>query len=360
MQAFEIRYHPHVHTRFSDGHGTYWDVLRAAARAGLHAVQITDHNLLVTEVEGYYSVEGRRILLLVGQEIHDPTLIPGKNHLLAFRVSQDFSPYALGHPQKLIDAVLRDGGLTFIAHPIDGAVPFVEEGDFSWRDWDIQGFHGIELWNAMSEFKRRIPTRAHAVYYAYRFHRVARGPFPETLRLWDRLIREQDRPIVAIGGSDAHALPARLGPLRRTLFPYEWHFRAVNTHLLLPRPLKGDIDQDRELIYQALRKGHAFVAYDLPAPTDGFRFWATGKEGIAWMGDRLPIRGPVTLHLRTPQKATLLRLLRDGVVVQSWQHTSSAQWVTHQPGAYRVEAYLHVWGRLRGWIFSNPIYLESI
>lgn len=357
MQAFEVRYHPHLHTRFSDGHGTYQDVLRAAARAGLHVVQVTDHNVLVTGVEGYYEIHGRRVLLLVGQELHDPTLIPGKNHLLALGVTQDLSSYTQGPPQRLIDAVRGHGALAFIAHPVDGAVPFVGEGDFSWQDWEVEGFHGIELWNAMSEFKRRIPTYAHAVYYALRFHRVARGPFPETLALWDRLIQERKRPIVAIGGSDAHALPARLGPLKRTLFPYEWHFRAVNTHLLLPAPLTGDLEQDRRAVYHALRQGHAFVGYDLPAPTDGFRFWATGQAGTAWMGDRFPLKGPVTLHIRLP-RAARVRLIRNGDVVQSWPCTASIDAVVEQSGAYRVEAYLRVWGRRRGWIFSNPIYLD--
>ncbi len=207
MDLYEIRYHPHVHTRFSDGHGTYAEVLHAAARAGLHAVQITDHNVLVEGVEGYYRVAGRSVLLLVGEEIHDRTLLQGKNHLLALGLSRDLSPLAVGHPQRLIDAVVENGGLAFLAHPIDVAVPYAGEGDFSWRDWDIRGFHGIELWNAMSEFKARIPTPAHALFYAFQFHRVARGPFPETLRLWDRLL-QQGRQTVAIAGSDAHQLPA--------------------------------------------------------------------------------------------------------------------------------------------------------
>ncbi len=357
MVGFEIRYHPHIHTRFSDGHGTFQDVVQAAAQAGLHVLHLTDHNILVREVEGYYHPNGRPVLLLVGQELHNPDLQPEGNHLLALGASRDLASLIHEPPQRLIDAVREHQGLSFIAHPIDFPVPFANEGYFPWRDWDVTGFHGIELWNAMSEFKRRLRSPLHALYYAFRFHRVARGPFPETLQLWDRLIQQHQRPIVAIGGSDAHALPARMGPLRRTLFPYVCHFRAVNTHLLLERPLVGDLEQDRQQVLQALRAGHAFVGYDLPAPTDGFRFWAQNSDQVAWMGDTLPFNGNLTLHIHLPRRATLTRLIRNGSVLRTWHYVERIQWPVRQPGVYRVEVYLRVWGRLRGWIFSNPIYI---
>ncbi len=356
MFGYEVRYHPHVHTRFSDGHGTYRDVLHAAARAGLHAVEITDHNVRPKGLAGYHWVGQRRVLLLVGEEIHDRTLLKGKNHLLALGIRQDLSPLAEGHPQRLINGVVDHGGLAFIAHPVDVAVPYAGEGDFSWRDWDIRGFHGIELWNAMSEFKARIPTPVHALFYAFAFHRVARGPFVDTLRLWDRLLQRGLR-VTAIGGSDAHALPARLGPLRRTLFPYEWHFRAINTHILLAEPLRGDFDYDRALLYRALAQGRAFVGYDLPAATEGFRFWVEGRAGVGHMGAPFPLEGEVTLHIRVPRPARVT-LIHNGNVVQSWQKARRLQVPVHRPGVYRVEVYLWAWGRWRGWIFSNPVYLH--
>ena len=75
------------------------------------------------------------------------------------------------------------------------------------------------------------------------------------------------------------------------------------------------------------------------------------------MGDRFPLNPPVTLHIRLP-RAARLRLIRNGDVVRTWSHTTAVDTVVDRPGAYRVEAYLRVWGRDRGWIFSNPIYLD--
>jgi hypothetical protein len=31
---------------------------------------------------------------------------------------------------------------------------------------------------------------------------------------------------------------------------------------------------------------------------------------------------------------------------------------TTEPGIYRVEATIHYLGRMRGWIYSNPIYIN--
>ncbi len=49
------------------------------------------------------------------------------------------------------------------------------------------GFTGLELWNGFSEFKPRIHSKLHAIYYAYFPRRIARGPLPEALRRWDEL-----------------------------------------------------------------------------------------------------------------------------------------------------------------------------
>jgi hypothetical protein len=223
-------------------------------------------------------------------------------------------------------------------------------------DWDVHGFTGIELWNGFSEFKGRLRTLLHAIFYVFNPRRIARGPFPETLRRWDDLLAKGSR-VVVIGGSDAHALPSRLGPLRRTVFPYEFHFRSINTHVLLAKPLSGDLFSDRRVILDALREGHAFIGYDLPAPTHGFRFHAQGVDGMAGMGAEITCRGGVTLQIRLPIR-TECRLLRDGKVVKIWRKRENCTYITSEPGVYRVEAYIQYLGRLRGWIFSNPIYIR--
>ncbi|RME07537.1 MAG: hypothetical protein D6803_03730 [Anaerolineae bacterium] len=346
----------HMHTVYSDGHATHSEIARAALRAGVDVIITTDHNVWVQGVEGYHQDGERRVLLLVGEEVHDQRRKPQKNHLLVFGANRAMGPFA-PDPQELINRVNEAGGLCFIAHPVDPAAPAFGEGDLSWVSWEVHGYTGIELWNAMSEFKSLLKGKAEAIYYAFNFPAVAHGPFPSVLKKWDELLAQGKR-VVAIGGSDAHALIGRMGPLQRTLFPYEAHFQAINTHILTPEPLSGDLATDRRLVLEALRQGHVFVGYDLPAPTRGFRFTASGKGATAWPGDEISANEGVTLQIRLPRKAEC-HLLKDGEVVQTWTDRETCTHITTEAGVYRVEVYLPFLGKRRGWIFSNPIYLRA-
>jgi hypothetical protein len=346
----------HMHTPYSDGHYTHRDIAQAALQTRVDAVIVTDHNVWVDGPGGYYHNGDRRVLMMIGEEVHDQTRDPQKNHLLVFGVDREMATLA-NDSQRLIDEVIKDGGLAFIAHPTDPAAPTFNEPDISWVDWNVNDYTGIELWNAMSEFKSLLKSKIHAIFYAFFPKFIARGPLQQTIQKWDDLLNQGSR-IVAIGGSDAHALPGRLGPIRRTLFPYEFHFQGVNTHILTPKPPIDEIGHDQNLILQALRNGHAFVGYDLPARTEGFRFTASGDEGIAQMGDQLTIKNGVTLQISIPQR-TECRLLKNGKVIKIWRKREYCTHITNEPGVYRVEVYIHYFGKIRGWIFSNPIYVYA-
>jgi hypothetical protein len=351
----EILLNLHMHTPYSDGYYSHKRIAEAAITAGLDAVIVTDHNVLVDGHEGYYQDGTKRVLLLVGEEIHDQARDPQKNHLLVFGAGKDLATYA-ADPQRLLDAVRQAGGLAFIAHMVDPAAPAVGEEDISWVSWDAIGYTGVELWNHFSEFKGRLKTKLHAIYYAFNPRRFSQGPFPTALHKWDELLAE-GRRVVAVGGSDAHGLPASLGPLHRTLFPYEFHFQSVNNHLLIETPLKGDLFEDRRLILDALRQGRSFIGYDLPAPTRGFRFTAQCGNGLAQMGEEITAGPGVTFQVRLPLR-TECRLLKNGEVIKTWQTKDLCTYITSEPGVYRVEVYIHYMGRRRGWIFSNPIYVR--
>lgn len=346
----------HMHTTYSDGHISHEGISRAALQADIDFVVITDHNIWVGGLDGYRTFGEKRVLLLVGEEIHDQARDPQKNHLLVYETFKELSNLAQ-EPQKLIDAINREGGLAFIAHPNDPQATAFNEPDLSWEDWDVRGYVGIELWNFMSEFKSHLSSYAKALYYALSPTRVANGPFRETLARWDALLASGKR-VVAIGGADAHAFPVRLGPIKRILFPFDFHFRTVNTHVLTEEPLSGDVEIDRQRIFSAIRRGHCFVGYDLPAPTRGFRFSAIGDDDQVIMGDRLRSGFGVTLQVRLPARAHL-RLLRNGVKIEEWDNCEAAVHTATNPGAYRVEASIYYKGRMRGWIYSNPIYITE-
>jgi hypothetical protein len=259
-------------------------------------------------------------------------------------------------PQTLINGVEEAGGLSFIAHPKDPEAPAFGETDISWEAWDVDGYTGLELWNGLSELKTLIPTKLHGAFYSFFPQFVGHHPIPETVQRWDDLMANGKR-VVAIGGSDAHALHMSMGPIHRVIFPYEFHFRAVNTHVFIPEPLTGDVLIDKKMIYEALASGHCFVAYDLPAPTKGFRFKAKGLEHSAIMGGEIPAKGGVTLQIYLPAKADI-SLIKDGDVIVNWRDQQTLTYNATGPGVYRVEAHRSYLGRKRGWIYSNPIYVR--
>lgn len=344
----------HLHSTDSDGHGTHQHIVEAALRAGLDFVIVSDHNTLSKQHEGYHFKGERRLLMLIGQEVHDTERTPERSHLLIYGADDDLSEYAK-HPQTLVEQAAERGALTFLAHPVDCSAELFGKSDLSWADWEVRGYTGLEIWNFMSEFKCRLSSWPRAVYYSYFPSQVARGPAPEILERWDAQLRA-GLHTVAIGNSDAHALPVKAGPLRRVIFPYEWLFRAVNTHVLLPQPLSGESEGDAAMIYEALGAGRCFVGYDRAARSDGFRFKADADQRQAVMGGQLQFKLGATLQVRCPRPADI-RLVRHGVTVRSWERSQHALQTVNRSGAYRVEARLEP---ERGWIYSNPIFLERI
>ncbi len=341
----------HMHTVHSDGTATHAELARIAAEAGLDFVIVTDHNVYVPEAEGWYG----DVLLLVDQEIHDTERVPESSHLLVFGVARDLSAYAKD-PQRLLDAVQECGGFGFLAHPFERSAAYAGEPELNWRDWDVTGYAGLEIWNTMSEFKSHVHNLPRALLLAYFPDLGLRGPMPETLARWDELLASGQR-VAAIGGPDAHGTVYRLGPLQRPVLSYDWLFRAVRLHILTDAALQRDLDHDRQLVYEAIRKGRSFIAYDWIGDATGFRFAArTQGAQTAGMGEELTLGESAELEISSPLPAEL-RLMHHGQVVARARGRALRHTVT-QPGAYRAEAYRRYRLLRRGWVFTNPIYLQ--
>lgn len=351
----EIIVNLHMHTRYSDGTGLHKDIAAAAMRQGLDAVIVTDHNVLAGGFEGYHRAGDKRVLMLIGEEVHDQARDPQKNHLLVFGANRELATLA-EDPQALINAVRDAGGICFLAHPHEPAAPLFHETDITWENWEVQGYTGIELWNHLSQLKYKLHNWPSAIFHVFFPFFYSHGPDLPTLQKWDELLAS-GRRIAAVGGSDAHALHYRLGPLRRTIFPYDFHFRALNTHLLLDRPLDGDSSADSGLVLDSLGRGRGWVGFDLLGPTRGFRFSAQGRESEAVMGDEIPLAGGVTLQVKLPAAAEI-SLWRNGQKVQTWTRAERCVHTVTEAGAYRVEAHRRYLGARRGWIYSNPIYVR--
>lgn len=343
----------HMHTTYSDGSGSHSDIAQAAITAGLDAVIVTDHNVLVKDFERYWVNNGNKLLMLVGEEIHDQSRMPQKNHLLVFNTNEELAQHA-PNPQKLVNMIKEKGGLSFIAHLFDPDCPPIHETDISWEDWTVQGFTGLELWNSLSDIKIRSKTFLQVLFFILFPRWLNTQPPQQHFDKWDELLNRGIK-VVAVGGADAHALKVKRGMLRRTVFPYEFHFRGITTHLLLNQQMAGDLVLDKQLIFSAMEKGHCFVANDLFCSTKGFNFKCEGETAGVVMGDEIKVKGGLTFKISLPKVAEC-RLLRNGKVIKEWKNREQCIYPTTEPGVYRVEVFHTINGRRLGWIFSNPIY----
>ena len=337
----------HAHTPFSDGALYHADVASAAEAAGLDFVATTDHNVWVDGPQGYHG----KVLVLVGEEVHDNQRRPQVNHCLIYDADVELSPFA-DNPQGLIDAARSRAALTFLAHPHDRPVPHLHEEGLPWVDWDIEGYTGIEIWNMMSEFKARMRNRVSALWYVFNPGRAIRGPSVETLARWDALLAK-GRRVSAIGGADAHGSTFWIGPIRRVVLPYEYLFRGVNVHLMVDRPPSGDAAADRQLVYAALANGRGWIGHDGLGSTRGFRFAARSMANSAGIGQDLRRAAAVTFEIEAPLPGRI-RLIRAGRGVVAAASGRMLKCTSAEAGVYRAE----VLRGGKGWIYSNPIYVH--
>jgi len=346
----------HIHSTYSDGSGTYQSIANAGLDAGIDVIILTDHNVLVKNAESYYRKGSQRLLFLIGEEIHDRNRQPQKNHLLVISHGAELSSFAYD-PQLLINKAKLAGGLTFIAHPFEHELKIIGEPDISWVDWSVTGFHGMEIWNHLSELKSVSPNWLKLLFHVFFPQFYPHQPNPYTIQKWDSITRP-NRKIVGIGGSDSHALKMKKGGISRIIFPYKFDFQCVNTHILVPNELCGNINEDKQMVLNAFNKGNVFIGYDYPAPTKGFRFSAQGSHSIAQMGDEIELESSVTFQIRIPQRVEC-RLICNGKTIKQWVNQEICTFVANEPGVYRVECYIQYLGKKRGWIFSNPINVEK-
>jgi len=290
-------------------------------------------------------------LMCVGEEVSPKR----GNHYLAFGLEEAIDHEGLTGAE-IVAAVAEAGGFGFLAHPFSrGSERFKRAGPgMPWDDLDAPGYTGIELWSFVTDTVEGLGSVRDIARFVARPDRVVTGPPERNLRGWDALTAR--RPVVAIGGVDAHQIGVRIAgrvPLR--LMSYRRSFSHLRTHVLLDRPRNGEPATDRDAIYAALRAGRCYLALDSLAPARGFDFGARGPEAVP-MGGAADWANGYVIAARLPHPAAIT-LVRDGEPVER-VHGQVLEHRVQRPGAYRLEARLHVRGAPRTWILSNPVYLR--
>jgi hypothetical protein len=345
----------HIHSTYSDGSGSVAEIAAAAASSGISYVLITDHETLdALPEEGFHN----GIAVLVGVELNGKCC-----HYLALGLSR-IPPFNEAEPQQVIDAVRCKGGLGFIAHPFERGTPYIDSGvSFPWTSWPVFGFTGIEIWNYSSHWRSRATSAPRLIYWFLLNRKAAMdGPPVECLQLWD-CYTGAGQTVVAVGGTDAHAARRRVAFIQVEIFPYRYLFRTINTYVCLHEPLSREFARAKVQIYSALAAGHCYVAFDQLYSGQGFSFTVSKERSespVAFMGETLAFDGGLSFRIKSPSPRSLIRLMKDGRLIHR-QKGSDLSFQADSPGVYRAEVYYcPVIGRSRPWLYSNPIYLQSM
>ena len=226
----------HIHSLYSDGVATVQEIVTIAGKAALDFVCLNDHahmsNGLHLEEEGFHG----NVLVLVGSEIGIRC-----HHYLAFDLKKPVMENDQS-PQEVVDAVNRQDGFGFMAHPFEKGMPFIEKSvAYTWNDLGVRGFTGICIWNFTSRWKERVKTAFHGLFCISFKTRTLQGPSAETIAFWDELCRRDK--VVAIGGSDAHGSFVKVGPFRLIPFSYDFLMKTINIHILLNRRLPKESEE---------------------------------------------------------------------------------------------------------------------
>ncbi len=332
----------HMHTLDSDGTATHDEVIAFGAEVGLDFLFFTDHMTLKSRdaFAGYHG----DLFVAVGYEHNDPA---DKNHFLIFDSPGVYDPEL--HVSDYVTQCAADNALGIIAHPDEKRPEDGKYPPYQWQDWTVEGYHGIELWNQMSEWMERLeeagPIGKVALLFSPR--KFMKAPPVETLRHWDKV--NHTRRVVGIAGVDAHAFPYQLGPKQVTIFPYKVHFRSLQNHIILTEPLSQDPEEARIQLLNALRSCQLYFSNRRRGDAQGFQFVATSGGSAAISGGSLESPAGASIHVKAPQRGEI-RLIRNGSAVLRVE-SDELEYTPSQSGLYRIE----VLRKGFGWIYSNHI-----
>ena len=343
----------HVHTSLG-GHstGSFDELIAAAAANGLDFVAMTEHYEVRYDTSRL-GLEGPHggVLFIGGQEI-DAT---DGGRFLVFPGTPDALELSRLDTRTMLGRLRERGHFAINNYP---------ERNRS----GVEDFDGMEAYSLHINAKRMNPFAA-AGDLLWSFPAYSELTYATYLRRNEDYLQRYDRiasqrRLLLAAGADAHSnkgyyLFADDDGNRHFGFkidPYEMVLRLVRMHVLIEEgtPLT------RESFVDALRRGHAFVGFDVMGDAGGFAFAAENGTERRIMGDEIALASGVRLTAAAPGEATFV-LLRNGEKVGAIAGVAEANFTADRPGAYRVEVYRDVAGdalTAAPWIMSNPIYIR--
>lgn len=341
----------HIHTNLSDGSGDLNTVIKAAKKANLDWIIITDHNYYDTQ-EGIFD----GLYVIKGEEISPKQ----SDHYLAFDIKKTIEP--CDNPQIYVDNVREQGGFGFAAHPDEG-ITVDDNGNYiprknsnhciPWTNKNIKP-DGIEIWNWFSNWADNLDDRS-LYKLAYSFihkHKIVKSPSKITLNWWDKLNNEAENIVPALGGVDAHALKIYKYIIPVTVFPYKTCFSTITNFISLPKELSKDFAEAKKQILNAIKFGNNIIANryickELP------KIFVTNTKGYWYCGNEIEFDDKCCLHFEANQIFEIC-LIYNGSEEKKYTIDKFIYPIT-KSGKYRLEVYF----RGKGYLYTNPFSIKD-
>jgi len=337
----------HIHTKYSDGLGVIPEIAAHAKKAGLSWIIITDHNCidgLINNEEGWYD----GVAVIVGKEISPKN----SDHYLALDIKKEITPDLT--PEEFINEVKMIGGFGFIAHPDENPN---RKNNYNkplrWTNWDIQGFHGLEIWNYMSDWTDNCDSKK-VIFDYYNTYKILKGPTKNVLNWWDRLNNSNNHIIPAVGGIDAHGFKYNLFGINLTLFDYNDCFRSLTNCLHLENKLSESFEQAKSQIILALKNGNNSIINRIwDNSNKEFQFYIETEDKHVFPGSSVNFDECKRIIARLSRKADI-RLIHNGELILEHKD-NKLTFEELKPGKYRLEIFY----KGKPWIFTNPVLILS-
>lgn len=351
-----------VHSNISIGSSTPQEIGDAARQSGLDFLILTDLNAFEGNVHNdSYS---QNVLFLNGGKYSYLD-----SRLIFYSPNKNLIGKNLGEAQIRFSDILTqtDGGnkesISILAHPY--------KLGFTWSGDLPPSLDGIEVLNIKSLSVQAWQKSKASVIWSFLIYpfnpefslaRLFQEP-SEEFALFDKT--SQNQKIFAFAGAEASA---RAIPLANYLirFPsYQLNFEIATNHVLLPSELTGNLNSDRQKIFNALKKGQFYLAFDALGDPKGFVATIEDRGRSYLMGSQVKLSKGMSLNVHVPgppKNFFEVVIYRNGEKIRSVNDPEISVPIS-EPGVYRIQVRIAVpmplpdANRWVSWIYSNPFYV---
>lgn len=354
-----------VHTSLSLGSSGAASIIESAQAADLDFIIFTDLNIFPTKTDFSESYHGHLLTLFGGKYSYLDS------RFIYYNKNQERIGSSLGEAQiKIADLLSQNNrsnkdSLLIMAHPFDS--------NFSWKGELAPGIDGIELINIKSlSLQRWAETKLSTIWslliypFNSRLALIRLFSEPENVAaFYDQVV--QKRKLLAFAGSEASAKAIPLANYFIEFPTYVRNFELASNHVLLKSELTGNFQNDKQKIFNALKDGNFYLAFDIIGDPKGFLATMEEQNKKYLMGSSVPLGKKLFLKVKIPH---IEKYFFEIIVYKNGEkykivNSYDLEMPVTEKGVYRVQVRVSpLWPfpdaiRWISWIYTNPFYVES-